>query len=239
MSDQSMIRGHKFMISKTQHSKTIMICWSRIWTGMWIACAPVLAASAATPDWAIQADYTDACSCNVPCPCLFGGSSTHGFCRGTTLLEIEEGHFGQIDFAGVTVLAVYDAGKWVRFLVSENATKEQTDAVADYLIAVEGFFEAPQRDARKRPISVTRTDDTVTITAEGTRVEMTQVKSADGESIKTVGLPANGFPGVPFLGHTQYKTAALSHDSEMGKFNFSGSNGFTARINASGNAKED
>jgi len=154
------------------------------------------------------------------------------------LVEIEEGHYGDVDFAGVTVLAIYNAGEWIKFMVSENATKEQTAAAAQYLPAFEGFFEAPVRDVRNLPISVTRTDDKVTIAIEGTHLEMTQVKNAAGKPIKTSGLPAEGFPGLPFFGHTQYKTAALSHDSEKENFSFSGSNGFTARIEATSDSTE-
>ena len=212
--------------------KANMIKLFTVLIGSWMVIAPVLAASPATSEWVIKADYVDACSCNVPCPCLLGSPSSHGFCRGVTLVEIKEGHYGEIDFAGVTVLAVYDAGEWIKFFVSENATMEQTDAAAEYLPAFEGFFKAPVRDVWNLPISVTRTEDKVTITAEGTRLEMEQVKNAAGEPIRTIGLPADGFPGLPFLGHTQYKTTVLSHDSDKEKFSFSGSNGFTARIDA-------
>ena len=45
------------------------------------------------------------------------------------MLEIREGHYGQVDLAGVTVLAVYNSGKWAKFFVSENSTKAQADAV--------------------------------------------------------------------------------------------------------------
>jgi hypothetical protein len=38
------------------------------------------------------------------------------------LVEIEEEHYGEVDFAGVTVLAIYNAGEWIKFIVSEDAT---------------------------------------------------------------------------------------------------------------------
>jgi hypothetical protein len=155
------------------------------------------------------------------------------------LVEIKEGHYGQVDLAGVTVLAVYNSGKWIKFFVSENATKEQTDAVVEFLPAAEGFFEAPVRDVRNLPISVKRTKDKVTITTEGTLIELEQIRNADGEPIKVLGLPAHGFPGLPYLNHTQYKTAALIHDSEKEKFNFSETNGYTARIDASSDPTEE
>jgi hypothetical protein len=154
-------------------------------------------------------------------------------------VEIKEGHYGQVDFTGVTVLAVYNSGKWIKFFVSENATKAQTDTVAKFLPAAEGFFKAPVREVRNLPISVKRTKDKVTITAEGTLVELEQVKNSNGEPIKVVGLPARGFPGLPYLDHTQYTTAALAHDSEKETFEFSGTNGYTAKIDASSEQTEE
>ncbi len=85
-------------------------------------------------------------------------------------MEIEEGHYGQVDLAGLTILAVYNGGKWIKFFVSENATKAQTDAVVEFLPAAEGFFEAPVRDVRNLPISVKRTKDKVKITTAGTLI---------------------------------------------------------------------
>jgi hypothetical protein len=206
--------------------------WSTVLIGTWVVLAPVLAASATTSEWVLKADYVDACSCDLACPCLFGGSPTHGYCEGATLVEIKEGHYGQIDLAGVTVLAVYNSGEWMKFFVSEDATKEQTDAVVALLPVAEGFFEAPVRDVRNLPISVERTKDKVKITTEGTLIELEQIRNADGEPIRVVGLPAQGFPGLPYLNHTQYKTVALIHDGEKEKFDFSGTNGYTARIDA-------
>ena len=100
--------------------------WPTILVVTLFAWAPVLAAVAETADWVLKADYVDACSCDLTCPCLFGGSPTHGYCKGASLVEIREGHYGQVDLAGVTVLAVYNSGAWIKFFVSENATEEQT-----------------------------------------------------------------------------------------------------------------
>ena len=190
-----------------------MIRWSTVLIGTWMALAAVLAASPATPEWVLK-----------------------GYCKGATLVEIKEGHYGEVDLTGVTVLAVYNAGKWIKFFVGENATKAQTDAVVEFLPVAEGFFEAPVRDVRNLPISVTRTKDKVKIATEGTLVELEQIRNADGEPIKVSGLPAHGFP---YLDHTQYRTVALIHDSEKEKFNFSGTNEYTARIDASSDSTEE
>jgi len=207
--------------------------WRTVLLGISIALSPVLAVSQETEEWVFKGNYVDACSCDLACPCIFGGSPTHGYCKGATLVEITEGNYGRIDLSGVTVLAVYNGGEWIKFFVDENATREQTDTVVKFLPIAEGFFAGPVREVRNVPISVTRTDERVKITADGTIVEIEQIRNAAGEPIKVVGLPARGFPAPPYLNHTQYKTIALVHDSENEKFDFSGTNGFTAEIDTS------
>lgn len=201
--------------------------------GIWIAIVPVSAAPPTAPDWELKADYIDACSCDLACPCIFGGSPTRGYCKGASLVEIRAGHYGKVDLAGVTVLAVYEGGKWIKFLVGENATRAQTEAVVELLPAAEGFFEAPVREVKNQTISVKRDGDKVEISTEGTFIELRQVKNSAGEPIRVSGLPAHGFPGLPYHDHTQYRTIALSHDSGKEKFDFSETNGYTARIDAS------
>lgn len=211
----------------------IMLSWHTTLLAAWFAVGPVVTAPASPEEWMFEANYVDACSCDMACPCIFGGSPTHGYCRGATLVEILDGHYGEVDLSGVTVLAVYDGGVWIKFLVSEDASKAQTEAVVELLPIAEGFFDAPVLEVRNVPISVSRTDARVTIRAEGTLVDLVQVRSGNGGPIKVSGLPAAGFPGVPYLDHTQYRTVALTHDSGNESYEFSGSNGFTARIEVS------
>ena len=37
--------------------------------------------------WELKADYVDACSCDLTCPCLFDQPSTHCYCKGATLVD--------------------------------------------------------------------------------------------------------------------------------------------------------
>jgi hypothetical protein len=215
--------------------RTTMIKWRTVLIGISIAFSPVLALTQETEEWVFKGNYVDACSCDLTCPCIFGGSPTRGFCKGATLVELTNAHYGGVDLSGVTVLAVYNGGEWIKFFVSENASSEQTDTVVKFLPIAEEFFAGPVREVRNVPISVTRTDERVKITADGTLVEIEQIRNAAGEPIKVVGLPAAGFPAPPYLNHTQYKTIALVHEggNEDENYSFSGTNGFTAEIDTS------
>ena len=71
-----------------------MIKGMRLFIGTWIAFGHVMVAAPPPPQWVLKADYVDACCCDLACPCLFGGSPTKGFCKGTLLMEIKEGRYG-------------------------------------------------------------------------------------------------------------------------------------------------
>ena len=58
--------------------------------------------------------------------------------------------------AGVTVLAVYNSGEWIKFFVSENATQEQTDAVVALLPAAELIFPGPTGTRQGLTLSAAR-----------------------------------------------------------------------------------
>jgi hypothetical protein len=53
----------------------------------------IMAASVSAQDWAINADYTESCSCNPACPCLFGSPSTLGYCE-TVSFQSKVDRFG-------------------------------------------------------------------------------------------------------------------------------------------------
>jgi len=76
MSDKSISRGRKAKICEMASRTKIMIRLSIVLIGAWIMLTPVFATSSANPKWALKADYVDACSCDLTCPYLFGGSPT-------------------------------------------------------------------------------------------------------------------------------------------------------------------
>ena len=94
-----------------------------------------LTAACATPQaddgsaeaaWAVKANYVDSCSCKPSCPCLFGSHATLGYCEGLTLIEIEQGHFGDVRLDGIEVVAVYRSGNWIKFYVTDEAPAQAT-----------------------------------------------------------------------------------------------------------------
>jgi hypothetical protein len=183
--------------------------------------------------WSVKADYTDTCNCQPTCPCLFGSAPTVGHCEGVTLIEIESGHYGDVRLDGVKVLAVYRGGDWIKFYVTDEADEAQTKAAVKLLPTFEDFFAIENvLEVKNVPISVERSAERMTISTPNTTAEIEIMKGKNGKPIKIENLPSPAFPAPPLLDHTQYRSVILKHEAEDKEFEYSGTNGFTARIEA-------
>ena len=171
--------------------------------------------------WSVKADYTDACSCQPTCPCFFGSAPTLGHCEGVTLVEIESGHYGDVRLDGVKVLAVYRGGDWIKFYVTDEADKAQTEAAVKLLPTFEEFFAIENvLEVKNVPISVERSAERMKISTPNTTAEIEIMKGKNGKPIKIENLPSPGLPGsvpssithstVPSLSSTTPRTSSSS-----------------------------
>ncbi len=55
-------------------------------------------------------------------------------------MEIESGNYRGVRLDGVSVLAAYRGGDWMRFYVTDEADEAQTEAVVKLLPTFEEFF---------------------------------------------------------------------------------------------------
>jgi hypothetical protein len=198
---------------------------------MALALMAAMSASAGSEEWAIKADYTGSCSCNPACPCVFGSPPTLGHCDDVGLFEIKQGHYGDVSLDGISLVATSRFGEWVKFSISKDATDEQVKA-AIKLIAAIGFLppSAKVLSTEKVTISIERTADKIKFSVPSTTVEIEMMKGLNGKPIKIQNLPAQNLPFPRLIDHTQYKSITLNHDSEDKKYSYSGTNGFTAKI---------
>jgi hypothetical protein len=194
----------------------------------------IMAASVSAQDWAINADYTESCSCNPACPCLFGSPSTLGYCEGNNLIEIKEGHYGDVNLDGISVVTAFSLGKWLKLYVSDNATEEQGTAALELLKLNEtfGFIYAGKAEIlsqEKASVSIKKTDTSVKFSVPASTVEIEMMKGWEGKPIKIQNIAA------PYTrDYTQYKSITTSHKSKDKEFKHSGTNGMTTSIEASG-----
>ncbi len=185
-------------------------------------------------DWAAKASFTDACSCNPSCPCVYGSPPTQGFCEGNGLVEVNKGHYGDVNLDGVSAVVTYHMGAdgtWTKYYVSDKASDQQVKAMSKLIPAAFGFLGGAKVLAvEKAPLSVKRTESRVNFSVPASTVELEMVKGADGKPITVQNLPAQGFPGPHMIDYTLYKTVELTHNGSEGGFNHSGTSGNTSRI---------
>jgi hypothetical protein len=158
--------------------------------------------------WALKGSWSDTCSCKVSCPCFFGSEPTEAFCEGSSLFEIEEGHYGGVEIDGLTAVVTYRAGKWTRIYVADTATPEQADAVASVIpLAVPFLGMGPIETVEVVPVSVERTETMLKYAVPESKVELEIVMGANGEPIRIANLPMKGLPFPEVHDHTQYRSS--------------------------------
>ena len=90
----------------------------------------------AVVDWYIEGREFGNCNCGYACPCQFEADPTHGHCRGFEALQIEKGHFGEVDLAGLRSVVlyawpgpIYEGKGELQAIIDARATPEQRKAL--------------------------------------------------------------------------------------------------------------
>ena len=91
-------------------------------------------------NWEIKAKEFGNCNCDYGCPCQFNALPTDGTCKAVVGIEIEEGHFGDVNLDSLVAVSVY---KWpgavhqgegiMQVIIDNRATEEQRDALIKIL----------------------------------------------------------------------------------------------------------
>jgi hypothetical protein len=129
--------------------KTIL--WSLL-----LALVPGSAAAAtALPvrgEWSMVGSLSDACQCDVLCPCEFVQKPTYGHCDDTAILHIERGSYGGVKLDGQRVVVVSQSPEGERLVdtigdlvfahlyVSEDASDVEAQALAELARRVFGTW---------------------------------------------------------------------------------------------------
>ena len=99
-------------------------------------------------DWHIKGDYFETCNCDYLCPCIFTNMTampTDGICKVAIVLDIAEGHYGDVQLGGVTfvtaamVAGPMGDGNWtVGLIIDDEASDAQVDAIGRICSGDEG-----------------------------------------------------------------------------------------------------
>lgn len=91
-------------------------------------------------DWYIEGKAYGNCNCIHGCPCQFEGIPTDGHCEGFESLQIDKGHFGDTDLAGIRCAIVYawpgpvfEGNGQMQAIIDENANEAQRAALKTVL----------------------------------------------------------------------------------------------------------
>lgn len=86
-------------------------------------------------DWRIRGPSLTTCNCDIGCPCQFNSLPTHGDCRATMVVQVDEGHFGDVSLDGLRfgVLVawpgpIHEGHGEAQPLIDASATPEQREA---------------------------------------------------------------------------------------------------------------
>ena len=183
---------------------------------------------AAAPTWSLEANVAECCGCQIPCPCNFG-RATKLRCDGNRLIEIYKGQLGDADLAGIRFLATFEMGKWSRIYIDERLDDAQKESLETLLPLAFGWFIRQAQSVEHVPLSVERNDDLIVISTPASRVEMKPLVGLDGGQIKVSGLPSNVYHD-----YVQYESVQHIHIGPERRWSYSGTNGFTSRMIASG-----
>ena len=178
------------------------------------------------PKWALKATYHESCSCNAPCPCPFGLPMTNSFCKLNSLVEIHEGHYNNINLAGVRVILSGAAGQWGEYYFDESTTIEQQQAVEAILktVGITGFTTI--LNSKRTHISFEKKDDKLSFSTSNIKVEMTMVKGNNNQPVIVQNLKGKLFENyIPYLSHTNIR---FFSDTSY-NFSFKKKAGFTAQ----------
>ncbi|HEY5703072.1 MAG TPA: DUF1326 domain-containing protein [Gammaproteobacteria bacterium] len=90
--------------------------------------------------WEIKAREFANCNCSYGCPCQFSALPTHGNCEAVVGMEIDEGHHGETDLAGVRFAcilqwpgAVHEGRGKCQPIIDSRASEAQKEAVLKIL----------------------------------------------------------------------------------------------------------
>jgi hypothetical protein len=178
--------------------------------------------------WSLEASIAECCSCEIPCPCNFG-RPTELRCDGNRLIEIEQGHVGGADLAGVRFVATFEMGQWVRLYIDESLSEAQMQAYDEIMPLAFAGFRRLARSEESVPVTVERGDEAVTFTTPASEVSMRPLSGLDGEPIRISGLPSNAF-----FDYVQYESVRHMHRGPDREWSHTGTNGFVSRMIASG-----
>jgi uncharacterized protein DUF1326 len=204
-----------------------------------LSVAVSLSAVPPAPAWRMKADYVEACSCHLFCPCYFNKHAEHPMCEFNMAVTVREGHSGDTNLAGAKYWLTGDLGDkwgtekkgaWVVVSFDPSTSKAQRDALAPMILKIYGL-EWPELKVQEAPIEIRRSGDVVEAKLAGGQQAYMKLKREPGEDGKGVVLKnVKYFDASTNDGFEMYKTVEHRADEAGHKFSYSGTNAFLITV---------
>ena len=195
--------------------------------------AVTMAAAPGEPLWRMKADYVEACSCHLFCPCYFKDHhgqkhAEHPSCEFNMAVTVREGHSGNIDLTNAKYWLTGDLGekwgtenkaKWVTVSFDPKTTKAQRDALAPIILKTYGL-EWGDLKVQEAPIEIRQSGDIVEAKlGDGTQayLKLQREPGMDGKGVVIKNL--RYFNAVENDGFELYKS--IEHRANIGEHQFS------------------
>src|SRR5436309_12986337 len=151
-------------------------------------CMIVLIASKSETSGQMTADYVEACSCHLFCPCYFNKHAEHPHCEFNMAVKVREGHSGNTNLAGAKYWLTGDLGdewgtnkkgEWVVVSFDPSTNKEQRDALAPMILKTYGL-QWGELKVQEAPIEINRAGDVVSASLGGGQMASMKLKREGG-----------------------------------------------------------
>lgn len=207
--------------------------------GVLVVAAVMVMAAPPGPAWRMKADYVEACSCHLFCPCYFNKHAEHPYCEFNMAVTVREGHSGPVNLAGAKYWLTGDLGstwgtqkkaKWVVVSFDPKTSKAQRDALAPMILKTYGL-EWPELKVQEAPIAISRSGDIVEARLAGGKQAYMKLKREPGvdgkgvvlRNVKYFGATSND--GFEMYKSIEHKAAVAGHN-----FTYSERNAFLITI---------
>src|SRR5215510_9687815 len=187
----------------------------------------------------MKADYVEACSCHLFCPCYFNKHAEHPFCEFNMAVNVREGQSDGTNLAGAKYWLTGDLGpswgtekkgKWVVVSFDPATSKAQRDALAPIILKTYGL-EWGELKVQEAPIEISRAGDTVNATLGGGQMATMKLKREPGADGKGVVLRNVKYFGAQNNdGFEMYRSLEHRADVQGHKFSYSDRNAFLISI---------
>jgi hypothetical protein len=125
-------------------------------------------------------------------------------------------------------MMTFRMGGWVKYYVDGNGGDDQVEAARDLMYAAfPSFASWPTVSTEAASISVDRNEAMVKFSVPGSVVEIEVMEGKGGKPVTVHHLASAD-------NYTQYTSVRNEHKSDKQNFTYSGTNGFTATVDAGG-----